>query len=247
MQVHGPPAPSAEQVERVHHHQDTELIQSAISTSSTRLDCHLNNCPGPTKLFDWQEVHSARRLLEGDLDFILTGRLRIYLNQQEMLMILQRWLLLSFPRSMRPWTRAHCEALLPIWRSANHTWRAPGRGFYPPPSWGDSRLCHAWHFPLASSLTFSQSKAFPRCLEFWGIPMVGTLKNPFLAFSESTKPTGESDGKKGRTNPYPVPGFAPVHYSHYLIPYSLWPCEVVWMNKWSSIHDVSPRMLLVHY
>lgn len=114
MQVHGPPAPSAEQVERVHHHQGTELMQSAILTSSTRLDCHLNNCPGPTKLFDWQEAHSARRLLEGDSDFILTGGLRIYLNQQEMLMVLQRWLLLSSPLSMHPWTRAHSEALLAI-------------------------------------------------------------------------------------------------------------------------------------
>lgn len=38
----------------------------------------------------------------------------------------------------------------------------------PPDSLGGGRPSQAWHFPLDSSLTVSQNKAFSRCLEFWG-------------------------------------------------------------------------------
>lgn len=92
MQEHGQSSPVVviSRVDRVNHHQDTELIQFDILTSSAKLDCHLDYCLGPTQTFDWQEAHFVNRTLEGYLDFILTRELRLYLNQQEMLIILQR-------------------------------------------------------------------------------------------------------------------------------------------------------------
>lgn len=50
----------AQQVDRVNHHQDTELMQCDILTSGAKLDCHLNYFPGLVQPFDWQEAHSAK-------------------------------------------------------------------------------------------------------------------------------------------------------------------------------------------
>lgn len=152
-------------------------------TSNAKLDCHLNY-PGFTKPMDWPKAHSARWLLEGDLDFILTRELRIYLNEQEMLMIVQRlWLLFSPLVCIHRQGHTLNHSLLPVWG-----WPSVSGGHRdtvsPSPSWRDNRLGHAWRFPLASSLTLSVNEAFPRCSEFRGSPVMGTFKHTLLAFTE---------------------------------------------------------------
>lgn len=79
MQECGQPVTSrAQQVDRVNRHGDTELIQFDILTSDSKLDCHLNYYPGPIQPFDWRDAYSAKRMLEGHLDFILTRQLKLY-------------------------------------------------------------------------------------------------------------------------------------------------------------------------
>lgn len=85
LQKNGQPAPlvvisRAQWVDRVNHDQDTELMQCDILTFGAKLDCHLNYYPGFMQPFDWQEALSAKWMLEGYLDFILTRELRLYLN-----------------------------------------------------------------------------------------------------------------------------------------------------------------------
>jgi hypothetical protein len=83
----------AQQVGRVCQHQDRELIQFDVSASCAGLDCHFNYVLDPTQPLDWQEAHSSEWILEGSLDFILTREFRLYLNQQKIVVIMQKWLL----------------------------------------------------------------------------------------------------------------------------------------------------------
>jgi hypothetical protein len=83
----------AQQVGRVCQHQDRELIQFDVSASCAGLDCHFNYVLDPRQPLDWQEAHSSEWILEGSLDFILTREFRLYLNQQKILVIMQKWLL----------------------------------------------------------------------------------------------------------------------------------------------------------